>query len=312
VLDDLFRFTKNHEILAGKLPVYIDTEEEEHTWWGVVSVTLKISELLKVAELGSFQMHQFAYELWRINPDTEEKHIMASDYKYAKPKSRFIEKDIYSMNTEWHLKVWPIRTWYSRLESWILIIGSLLISFLIAFIIQSNVNLQRMSIILEKMAKSDPLTGIFNRRHFMESSHMDIERAKRLNENCYIILYDLDKFKNVNDVHGHTIGDNVLIDTTSRIKNAIRPYDLFARYGGEEFILYVTGITKKNIALLAERLRQSVCGKPLEYDGVSLQISASFGVSHIDDYDIKKAIQNADQALYVEKKEGRNRVAFWS
>jgi diguanylate cyclase (GGDEF)-like protein len=306
-----FQSAQGQTILVGRLPVYLDTDEETHTFWGLVSVTLKFPQALDSTGLSIFRNQRFAYELWRINPDTDNKQVIASDYEYAKQNARFIEKQISASNADWHLKVWPIRTWYSYPENWALIIASLLISFLVAFIIQNNVNLQRMRVILEEMAKCDPLTGIYNRRHFMETSQIDIERASRLKEDCYVIIYDLDKFKNVNDVHGHVIGDKVLIDTALRVKTTVRPYDLFARYGGEEFILYVSGIHKDDIILLTERLRRSICDKPLEYQGVTINASASFGVAHVDEYDINKAILHADQALYVAKKEGRNRVAFW-
>jgi diguanylate cyclase len=177
--------------------------------------------------------------------------------------------------------------------------------------VQNNRELKRMGTVLEGMAKCDPLTGIYNRRHFMDSSKTDMERARRAKEDCFVILFDLDKFKSVNDMHGHIIGDNVLIEVASRIKSIIRPYDLFARYGGEEFIIYASGADKNSISNLAERLRLSVCDKKFEYENVSLNSSASFGIARIDECDINTAILHADKALYTAKAEGRNRVVFW-
>jgi len=277
----------------------------------LVSVTLRFPQALDSAELDILNTQGFAYELWRINPDTGEKQVIVYDYEYAGSNPRYIEKHVPVFNADWYLKVWPIRMWYGYPENLLLMIAGLFISFLVFFVVQNNAELKRMGFILENMAKSDPLTGIYNRRHFMEYTQMDIERIHRTKEDCFVIIFDLDKFKNVNDIHGHMTGDNVLIETASRIKAIIRPYDIFARYGGEEFIIYLSGINKSSIIDLAERLRLSICDKIFEFEGVSLNTSASFGIAQINEYDINNAIMYADKALYKAKNEGRNKVIFW-
>jgi diguanylate cyclase (GGDEF)-like protein len=299
------------EALVGRLPVFIDTPDERQKFWGLVSVTLRFPQALDGAELSSLKAKGFAYELWRINPDTDERQVIASDYEHASLNPRYIEKNVPVLNADWYLKVWPIRMWYTYPENLILLTAGFLISLLVLFVAQNNVELKRMGTVLEDMARCDPLTGIYNRRHFMESSKMDIERARRAKEDCFVILFDLDRFKSINDIHGHLIGDNVLIETASRIKGTIRPYDVFARYGGEEFIIYASGANRNGIINLAERLRLSICNKKFEYEDVCLDSSASFGIAHIVEYDINKAILHADKALYTAKNEGRNRVVFW-
>ena len=171
----------------------------------------------------------------------------------------------------------------------------------------------------EEMTTIDSLTGIFNRRHFMAFSNILIERARRHQENCYLLMVDIDFFKKLNDTYGHNIGDKVLIEIAARIKSTIRRSDLFARYGGEEFIVFMTDTDDIGVNKAAERLRMSICGEKYEYDEVSLEVSASFGVSKIIDFAMDKAIQNtmekalqdADSALYTAKKEGRNRVSYY-
>jgi diguanylate cyclase (GGDEF)-like protein len=222
-----------------------------------------------------------------------------------------MERYVPVSNADWYLRVWPIRMWYNYPQNIAIIIASLLISLIVLFVTQNNYQLKQMKFVWESEAKSDPLTGIYNRRHFMEISGMNIERARRLNADCYIILFDLDKFKDINDTHGHVVGDKVLIETTVRIKDFIRPYDLFARYGGEEFIIYASDIDKDSIARMVERLRLSLCDAKFEFEGVSLFLSASFGVALVDDYDINSAMTHADYALYTAKKRGRNRTVFW-
>jgi len=300
------------EALVGRLPVFIDTPNEKQKFWGLVSVTLRFPQALDGAELGNLNTRGFAYELWRINPDTGERQVIVSDYEHAGSNPRYIEKHVPIINADWYLKVWPIRMWYGYPENLLLIISGFFISLLIFFVVQNNAELKRMGLILEGMAKCDPLTGIFNRRHFMESTKIDVERIQRTNnEDCFVIIFDIDRFKNVNDIHGHIIGDNVLIEIASRIKTIIRPYDIFARFGGEEFIIYLSGINKSSIIDMAERLRLSICDKKFVYEGVSLSCSASFGIAQVSDYDINNAILLADKALYKAKDAGRNKVVFW-
>ena len=172
---------------------------------------------------------------------------------------------------------------------------------------------------VEEISTVDSLTGIFNRRHFMEFSNILIERARRHQENCYLLIIDMDNFKKINDTYGHDIGDKVLIETAARIKSIIRVSDLFARYGGEEFIIFMTDTDDSGVNKAAERLRLSICDKKFEYEDISLEISVSVGVSKIIDFAMEKAIHNtmekalhdADNALYTAKKGGRNRVHYY-
>ena len=146
----------------------------------------------------------------------------------------------------------------------------------------------------------------------MEITQIIIEKTRRINTNdCYIILFDIDRFKSINDNYGHIIGDKVLIDVTSRIKTTIRPYDLFARYGGEEFIMFISDLTRENMIEMAERLRLCLCGKKFEYDNLTLEVSASFGIVYLEDYNIERAMVCADEAMYTAKRTGRNKVIFY-
>ena len=297
--------------IAGRLPVFIDTQTEKHKFWGIVTILLKFPEVLENAELKIFKTQGFAYELWRINPDTNEKQVIEANYAHDRSNSSIVEKQVTIMNANWYLRVWPVRIWYIYPENWVLIFAGFIICFLVASITQNNYKLRIMKSALEDMAKTDPLTGIYNRRYFIEGSEINIERAKRLKSDCYIILFDLDKFKNVNDTYGHIIGDKVLIETTLRIKSTIRPYDLFARYGGEEFIILVSDVNKSDINGIVERLRLKIFNKKFEYENISFNLSASFGVALVSDYDLAKTIGYADEALYVAKEKGRNRVIFY-
>jgi diguanylate cyclase (GGDEF)-like protein len=308
-----FRAAQGSKVLAGRLPVYIDTPDEKGRFWGLVSVTLKFPEVLQDTELELFRVRGLEYEIWRINPDNGNKQVLMTNAERGYENQRYLEKMFTVVNADWHFKVWPIRYWYSYPQSLVLLASALMISLLVFSIMQNNFRLAQMKLVLEDMAKSDPLTGIYNRRHFMDIARMNTERARRLKTDCYIILFDLDRFKSVNDTYGHQVGDKVLIETSTRVKSIIRPYDLFARYGGEEFIIFASELDKKCVTEMVERLRVGICENKYLYDeDLTLGISSSFGIAHINDYDIEKAILHADKALYKAKDGGRNRVAFWN
>jgi len=297
--------------IFGRLPVFIDTPEESGRFWGLVSVTLKFPHVLAQAELGSFDTYGYAYELWRISPDTDEKQVMISNYDRITPGSRFIEKPVHILNAQWYLKVSHNIVWYNQPDSIALIIAGFFISLVVFLVMQNNYELKNMQAVFELMAITDHLTGIFNRRHFLEIVRISIEKARRHNESCYFIMFDIDKFKEVNDTYGHQIGDKVLMDVAARVKTDIRPYDLFARYGGEEFIIFTSGTSKQEVCDMAERLRVSLCARKYEYDDISFNSSASFGIAHMHDYNLDKAIKESDDAMYAAKRKGRNCVVYF-
>jgi diguanylate cyclase (GGDEF)-like protein len=180
------------------------------------------------------------------------------------------------------------------------------------FVLTNNVRLSRK---LKDMAHNDALTEIFNRRYFMELAELQTQRSNKAGNECYIMIFDLDHFKKVNDTYGHLAGDKVLKNTAQRVKNTIRPQDIFGRYGGEEFVVCITDITeagKEHAINTAERIRLEICGSPVEFEGIEIPVSASFGVARISPSDgISTAIGLADEALYQAKESGRNKVVFY-
>jgi diguanylate cyclase (GGDEF)-like protein len=131
------------------------------------------------------------------------------------------------------------------------------------------------------------------------------------------LLIDLDRFKQINDQHGHLVGDMALREAAQRVDAHIRDSDAAARFGGDEFVVLAPGITPEQAAALAERIRQAVNDAPLEVSsGVTVQLTVSIGVAGIvlnrNETDLKKAAEqllaNADTALYRAKQNGRNRV----
>ena len=191
---------------------------------------------------------------------------------------------------------------------------SCVVSLILIFALFLFVKNLRLSKKLTEIANNDALTGIFNRRFFMELSAADIARSFRLGIDSFIIIFDLDHFKLVNDTHGHLAGDQVLRDVAQRVKQVIRPYDVLGRYGGEEFIILMTDVkalTIENVLNATERIRLEICSTPVEFEGKLIPVSASFGVAYAAPRnDMATATKFADEALYKAKEEGRNRVVF--
>jgi len=163
---------------------------------------------------------------------------------------------------------------------------------------------------MEQLAYTDMLTGIINRRQFMNLASAQIDKIKRHGGDAYIIIFDLDHFKKVNDTYGHLIGDSVLKLTAQRVSKALRSYDLFGRYGGEEFVLFVSVISPAEIKKHAERIRKAINSEPMVFESVTLTVSASFGIAPVSEESIENIISAADKALYQAKSEGRNRVVI--
>lgn len=164
---------------------------------------------------------------------------------------------------------------------------------------------------LRHMSQTDGLTGLDNRRHLNERIDEMFSHAQRLSEPFSVVMCDLDKFKSVNDSYGHLAGDEVLKQLAAILREEAREIDRVGRYGGEEFMLLLPGTVLDAAVTFAERVRKHVERHTFTFAGGSLQRTASFGVSgwpHPRIHDSDALVRAADDALYVAKETGRNRV----
>jgi diguanylate cyclase (GGDEF)-like protein/PAS domain S-box-containing protein len=158
---------------------------------------------------------------------------------------------------------------------------------------------------VRRAAETDWLTGLWNRRKFWELARREETRADRFGDSLSLVMFDIDHFKRVNDLHGHDAGDRVLAATAGRARAMLREVDVLARWGGEEFLVLAPGTDGAGAMLLAERLRAAIAAAPMEEAG---QVTASFGVARVErGQGLGRAIDRADAALYKAKEEGRNR-----
>ncbi|HEX7089803.1 MAG TPA: diguanylate cyclase [Longimicrobiales bacterium] len=164
---------------------------------------------------------------------------------------------------------------------------------------------------LAQLSISDGLTGLYNHRHSQEVLHEEFERAKRTGEPVAVAMFDLDHFKEVNDTHGHQVGDRVLQEMAEILRRTAREIDKLGRYGGEEFIAILPDTDLDDAAVFAERVRQDVARHLFPADDTVFRMTVSAGVAVFPDRGIitpPDLIRRADQALYAAKEAGRNRV----
>jgi two-component system, cell cycle response regulator len=164
----------------------------------------------------------------------------------------------------------------------------------------------------ERLAVTDGLTGLHNRRFFDELLTLETERATRHHSEVSLLVVDLDRFKQINDTYGHPAGDAVLVEAAARIRDTVRSSDVVARYGGEEFAVILSATGDELALATAERIRQAIASRRISAGGHSVALTASIGVASMPLRATTKEelLRFADRALYRAKRLGRNQVQF--
>ncbi len=164
---------------------------------------------------------------------------------------------------------------------------------------------------VQRLAITDGLTGMYNRRHFFELAENELNRARRFRHTVSAIMLDVDHFKQVNDTYGHAVGDQVLRVLAERCRESIRDIDILGRYGGEEFAIILPATDLSGAVSMAERLRQCISDTPILTERGDIAITTSLGVASSvqPDGDVATLLNRADAAMYAAKQAGRNRVA---
>jgi diguanylate cyclase (GGDEF)-like protein len=209
---------------------------------------------------------------------------------------------------------WPDAAGALTLHSVMTFIASYILgtSWTIAYLMKLK---ERAETSLREMAMRDPLTGIYNRRTFIDLADAELHRASRHGTPVSLLMVDIDFFKLVNDEYGHLVGDHTLAQVASVITKCLRAEDTFARYGGEEFCVLVAEADDDDAMILAERIRREVDAHPIAVDGHAIRVSVSIGASTRpaqSTQSLDELLVRADAAVYHAKRTGRNRVVPYS
>jgi diguanylate cyclase (GGDEF)-like protein/putative nucleotidyltransferase with HDIG domain len=167
----------------------------------------------------------------------------------------------------------------------------------------------------ERLSRIDPLTGLYNRRHIAETIEHELDRAARQGRAVGILMFDIDYFKRVNDAHGHSGGDAVLVEVGRRLQKSVRSWDVVARVGGEEFCVVAPEVADEAAVLdLGQRLREAIKDRAITVrEGLAIPVTVSLGVAFLHDpASAEHAFDCADRALYAAKRRGRDRICCYS
>jgi len=178
--------------------------------------------------------------------------------------------------------------------------------------VKKELNIQALLKELEYLASIDPMTKLYNRRYFTEVSEYTINLAKRDELKVSIIIIDIDKFKNINDTHGHQIGDEVIISLANTLQYHKRKSDIVCRYGGDEFVMMLPNTSIEGARILAMKIKDDVNSNTIKYsNNIKLKFTISLGIAAVNSSKpnaIELSLKKADDALYEAKKLGRDRV----
>jgi diguanylate cyclase len=186
-----------------------------------------------------------------------------------------------------------------------ILLGALVLTLLVS--VRQYVALRdydRLATRYQRLASIDGTTGVFSRRHFMEAAEAAFAHAQRLGQPVVALMIDIDKFKQINDLHGHIAGDQVLTDLARACRESVRREDIVGRYGGDEFIIIVPGITSLRAIHLADQLTHRVTDFR-GGDGERLAYNSSIGIAECPPYeDLTALLIHADRAMYAAKQAG--------
>ena len=233
-------------------------------------------------------------------------------------KSRDDAQQIELLEQQNELKEQIIKNSEQQRIVWILFTAFSAVCLVLVFLLyrkskRANQQLNRANEQLADQSLKDPLTGLWNRRALQERM-LDRARSEDKSQDGLLLL-DIDRFKQINDKHGHAGGDKVLTELSKRLQNICRDSDILVRWGGEEFLFYVKGIKQSSLIQLAERILRTVAENPIKINDELISITTSIGFIELPFADLseqqvdwERALQIADMALYTCKARGRNRA----
>lgn len=296
-----FNLVQGGQALVGRLPVYLDENQGQKNFWGIVSITLDYPDALVDAELDQLKSQGFAFEIWRMSPDSGQRQIIASSNYAYDEDACYVEKPLNIMNAQWYFRISPIRLWYQYPETWLFTLIGMIISWLIAALFLHNQDLLLMKTELEKLSFVDSLTGALNRRGLFNALESLIADADRKFTICYL---DLNKFKQVNDTFGHAGGDKILRYFSHVFLQYSDERHIFSRIGGDEFIIVFKDTVDPAEISAFFALVDETMKKPVPVNQAQtfvITFSQGWAFYPNDAANIDDLISRADDAMYKNK-----------
>lgn len=289
----------------GILPVYLPQTSGPAKFWGVTIAAVKLQDALSEVDLDALEKQGYRYAVWGINPLTKAQETVAQSFNITDGLPNLINSQIAGTSLTLGLSsIDPPAHARLLLLSFLASLFCCLVSWSIYAAIEFYHQKQE----FKHIALYDGLTGLPNRRLLMIRLQMAIDQASRAKRKVAVAYLDLDGFKLINDRFGHAAGDEVLVKTTSRILDCLRPTDTLARVGGDEFVIVVGNLLNEHEVedVLRRAIEQTKI--PFEFLGERTSVSASIGTAFFDTHGthINTLLVQADRAMYQAKGRGKS------
>lgn len=311
----LFDLDKSEFDRERKLETKVKTIQETYLFSMYVDLNKDSVSSINITEISDDDMHyDVKYSEWRmmivnmIWPEDKEQFLKITDPEYLKTQlkpSKTLSFDCQMKNLEGNF-IW-VKLIFGRTDT------TSEQDFRFVFMVQ-NIHEDSLKLFnelkeFENQASHDALTGVFNHGRIETELSNAIEKLKKDKEPVSLMMFDIDFFKKINDTYGHAVGDDVLKEFVSKIKNGLIGHDIkVGRWGGEEFVCVCYGMTIAELKVLAEEVRQSIANSPFETIG---SLTCSVGLAGVNENDsAKEAFIRLDSALYTAKNNGRNCISI--
>ncbi len=253
-----------------------------------------------------------ALQKFELNPDTIQEQITHNYYVSQDDRARLettLAQEAFIQNWQVKLQTKTGNAFWASLSLSKITFDHQLAIFAAIVDVSEQRQLQKR---LARLAITDELTGLFNRRYFMQRGTAEFNRTIRYQTPLSLMMLDIDHFKKINDQHGHDAGDLVLENLSQLLQENLRQFDILGRLGGEEFAILLPNIDRSEALALGERLRQMIEQDHLTVNGEEIVVTVSIGVTSLtlETPNLKSLLKQADRALYQAKRDGRNRVVF--
>lgn len=314
-----FQLQQGGTALSSRYPVYLG-EPEESRFWGIASALITMEDFLAQTALATLTEQGYQHQLWRRNSDGS-RQVMSGAQDSQLP-GLVVSRPLSLPGETWHLDIGFINPAphapgrYLALGTGLVAssLGSFLLFQLLLIPQKLRVEVQRKTAQLENLAYYDPLTGLANRKFFMEQLDQATSSGKRSGRGFALMFIDLDGFKHINDTLGHAEGDNLLKGIAHNLRAALRQSDIVARLGGDEFTVLSLDTTNEFQALAVAEKLLGALSTPVSLLHQKITASGSIGITLFpnDGSSSSELMQNADLAMYKAKAEGRNNYQFFS